>query len=69
MNFLLIDIPNNTELLETTDCCEAIAATIAQVTNDVHAELFVYYNDEWFSWTLDTLDFIGPRPKTPPTRA
>jgi len=67
MNYLLIDIPNNTELLETENCSEAIEATIAQVGAGVHAELFVYHSEAWYSWTSE-LGFIGPRPKHPPTR-
>jgi hypothetical protein len=67
MNFLLVDIPNNTELLETTDCCEAVEATIAKVENGVQAELYLYRNEQWYTWNNE-FGFIGPRPKNPPTR-
>lgn len=68
MNCLIINTDTNTEMLEIENCCEAIEYTVAQVSSGVKAEMYVYHNEIWFSWTNE-LGFIGPRPKTPPTRA
>jgi hypothetical protein len=62
MIYLVVDVVNNAELLETTNCHEAIETAILK-----KAELFVSINSVWYGWT-DELGFIGPRPKHPPTR-
>lgn len=68
MNFLVVDVENNVEILETSVCTEAIEEAITQVmSNNVKAELFVEMSDQWYGWTNE-LGFIGTRPKHPPTR-
>ncbi len=67
MNYLVVDVANNVEILETQNCGQAIESVITEVANDVSAELFVEKDEVWYGWTNE-LGFIGPRPKHPPTR-
>lgn len=67
MNYLLIDIPNNTEILETTEASDAISELLSHSAAGNEVELFIENSGIWFGWT-DYLGFIGPRPKHPPTR-
>ena len=67
MKFLVVNVDDNVDILETPDCCQAISEVIMQVENGVSAELFVEKENNWYGWNLVD-GFIGPRPKTPPTR-
>jgi len=67
MKFLIVDVANNVEILETTDCCNAIEIAVAEVNNGVSAELFFELAGTWYGW-VNELDFMGTRPKHPPTR-
>jgi hypothetical protein len=66
-NYLVVDVENNDEILETADACEAIEQCLTSIGESVKAELFFVQNDEWFGW-VNEYGFIGPKPKRPPTR-
>jgi len=66
-NYLVVDIENNTDILETTDACEAIEQMVTSIANNVKAELFFVLNDQWYGWIQEN-GFVGGHPKTPPTK-
>ena len=67
MEFLIVNVQTNTDLVSTDDCCDAISQTINYVANGVTAELFVCNESIWYGWDYAN-EFMGLRPKTPPTR-
>lgn len=65
--FLVVDVENNIEILETQDGCTAIEQMLTSIANNVKAELFFVLNDQWYGW-ISEYGFVGGHPKNPPTR-